>query len=165
LSPELGQAALISLRERGVNVRLGEGASLVTSLGVQLSNGENIPGRTVDGMNLFEVREAGEWAVEHARSGQGPVLLHVKTYRYRGHSMSDPAKYRSKEEVEEVREHHDPIEAIHKYILENGVLDEAGFKDIDKEVKEIVADAVEFAQTSPEPDPAELYTDVLIETN
>jgi pyruvate dehydrogenase E1 component alpha subunit len=124
-----------------------------------------IPGRTVDGMDLFAVREAADWALEHARSGQGPVLVHVKTYRYRGHSMSDPAKYRTKEEVEAIREHNDPIELIHKYMLENSVLSEEGFKDIDKEIKEIVADAVDFAQSSPEPDPSELYTDVLIESN
>ena len=122
----------------------------------------HIPGRIVDGMNLFEVREAAEWAVAHARSGKGPVLLHMKTYRYRGHSMSDPGKYRSKEEVEKVRQENDPIEKIRNYLLDQNFTNEAQLKDIDKSIKDIMADAVEFAQSSPEPDPVELYTDVLI---
>lgn len=123
----------------------------------------DIPGKVVDGMDLFAVRAAGEWAVEHARSGQGPVLLHVKTYRYRGHSMSDPAKYRSKEEVEEIREHHDPIEKVRQFLEANGMLDEEGFKGIDKRVKAKVQEAAEFAQASPEPEVSELYTDILID--
>lgn len=123
----------------------------------------DIPGRVVDGMDLFAVREAGEWAVEHARSGKGPVLLHVKTYRYRGHSMSDPGKYRSKEEVEEMRHDHDAIEMVKRHIETHKLLDEAGFKAIDKEIKQIVQEAADFAQTSPEPEEHELYTDILIE--
>jgi pyruvate dehydrogenase E1 component alpha subunit len=122
----------------------------------------HIPGRIVDGMNLFEVREAAEWAVTHARSGKGPVLLHMKTYRYRGHSMSDPGKYRSKEEVEKMRQENDPIENIRNYLLDQKLANEAQMKDIDKSIKDILIDAVEFAQSSPEPDPVELYTDVLI---
>ena len=123
----------------------------------------NIPGRLVDGMDIFAVRAAGEWAVEHARSGQGPTLLHVKTYRYRGHSMSDPAKYRSKEEVENFRDHHDPIEKVRQFLVANNLLDEPALKDIDKRVKIRVQEAAEFAQSSPEPDPSELYTDILID--
>jgi pyruvate dehydrogenase E1 component alpha subunit len=122
-----------------------------------------IPGRVVDGMNLFEVREAAEWATNHTRGGQGPVLLHIKTYRYRGHSMSDPAKYRSKEEVEKMRQEHDPIETIRQHLLEHNIMDEEGFKAIDREIKQIIQEAAEFAQTSPEPDASELFTDVLIE--
>lgn len=123
----------------------------------------DIPGKVVDGMDLFAVREAGEWAVEHAKSGKGPTLLHIKTYRYRGHSMSDPAKYRSKEEVESVRENHDPIEKVRGVLETNGMMDEEGFKVIDKRVKAKVQEAAEFAQSSPEPEISELYTDVLID--
>ena len=99
-------------------------------------------------------------AVEHARSGKGPYILEALTYRYRGHSMSDPAKYRTKEEVEEVKKR-DPIDRLREELLAKGALDEAGFKEIDRDVREIVTRAAEFAQQSPEPDPAELYTDVL----
>lgn len=123
----------------------------------------DIPGKVVDGMDLFAVREAGEWAVEHARSGKGPALLHIKTYRYRGHSMSDPAKYRSKEEVENVRENQDPIEKLRHFLEKNGMIDEEGFKTIDKRVKARVQESAEFAQNSPEPQISELYTDVLID--
>lgn len=123
-----------------------------------------IPGRSVDGMDIFAVREAGNWAVEHARSGQGPVLLHINTYRYRGHSMSDPAKYRSKEEVDKVRDEHDPIEMLHQHMIKNKIISEEEIKTIEKTVKGLVKEAAEFAQTSPLPDPSELYTDVLIET-
>lgn len=123
----------------------------------------DIPGKVVDGMDLFAVRAAAEWAVEHARSGKGPTLLHVKTYRYRGHSMSDPAKYRSKEEVETVRENHDPIENLRNFLQANKMLDEEDFKAIDKKVKSLVQEAAEFAQSSPEPEVSELYTDVLID--
>lgn len=123
-----------------------------------------IPGRTVDGMDLFAVREAGDWAVEHARSGKGPALLHVNTYRYRGHSMSDPAKYRTKEEVEKVREEHDPIEMVRTRMVTQKIVSEEALKTIDKEIKILINGAAEFAQSSPEPDPSELYTDVLINT-
>ncbi|MCW5723285.1 MAG: pyruvate dehydrogenase (acetyl-transferring) E1 component subunit alpha [Devosia sp.] len=122
-----------------------------------------IPGEAVDGMDVLAVKEAGERAVAHARTGKGPYILEMKTYRYRGHSMSDPAKYRSKEEVERMRTQHDPIEHLAKLLGERGIADEAALKKIDREVKDIVSAAAEFAQNSPEPDPAELYTDVLLE--
>jgi pyruvate dehydrogenase E1 component alpha subunit len=123
-----------------------------------------IPGEAVDGMNVLTVREAGRRAVAHAKSGKGPYILEMKTYRYRGHSMSDPAKYRSKEEVEKMRSQHDPIEQLAKMLGENGIADEARLKQIDREVKEIVTAAADFAQQSPEPDPSELWTDVLVES-
>jgi pyruvate dehydrogenase E1 component alpha subunit len=101
--------------------------------------------------------------VAHVRGGKGPYIFEALTYRYRGHSMSDPGKYRSKEEVAKMREKHDPIEHLTKLLLTDGVADEATLKDIDRKIKEVVAQATEFAQTSPEPDPAELYTDILVE--
>jgi pyruvate dehydrogenase E1 component alpha subunit len=122
-----------------------------------------IPGRVVDGMDLFAMREAAQWAFDHARSGNSPALLHVKTYRYRGHSMSDPGKYRSKEEVDNMRTHNDPIDKVRAYILENKIATEDALKTIEADIKIIINDTVEFAQTSPEPDESELYTDVLIE--
>ncbi len=122
-----------------------------------------IPGEAVDGMDVTSVFEAGERAVAYARSGKGPIILEMKTYRYRGHSMSDPAKYRSKEEVEKMRTQHDPIDHLAKRLVEEGHADEAALKKVDREVKDIVTQAAEFAQNSPEPDPSELYTDVLIE--
>ena len=122
-----------------------------------------IPGRKVDGMDVLKVREAADEAISHARSGKGPVLLEMETYRYRGHSMSDPAKYRSKDEVEEWRGKHDPIDRLRELILKEKVLSEDGFKLIDREIKDIVNDSAEFAQSSPEPDPAELWTDVLVD--
>ncbi|HEX6978014.1 MAG TPA: pyruvate dehydrogenase (acetyl-transferring) E1 component subunit alpha [Alphaproteobacteria bacterium] len=139
-----------------------ERASATTDL---FKRGEayGIPGEPVDGMNVLAVKEAGERAVAHARSGKGPYILEMKTYRYRGHSMSDPAKYRSKEEVEKMRTQHDPIDQLGKLLIERGAADEAALKKIDREVKDIVTAAAEFAQQSPEPDPSELYTDVLIE--
>jgi pyruvate dehydrogenase E1 component alpha subunit len=122
-----------------------------------------IPGEAVNGMDVVKVREAGDRAVAYARAGKGPYILEMKTYRYRGHSMSDPAKYRSKEEVERMRTQHDPIEALAKLVQERGIADDAELKKIDREVKDIVTKAADFATTSPEPDPSELYTDVLIE--
>jgi len=121
-----------------------------------------IPGEEVDGMDIVAVREAGARATEHARSGQGPYILEMKTYRYRGHSMSDPAKYRTKEEVDEVKQTRDPIDHIKERLAKAGVTDD-DLKGIDAEVKRIVAEAAEFARTSPEPDPSELYTDVYLE--
>ncbi|MDP3372343.1 MAG: pyruvate dehydrogenase (acetyl-transferring) E1 component subunit alpha [Candidatus Paracaedibacteraceae bacterium] len=122
-----------------------------------------IPGLTVDGMDVFKVREASEWALDHARSGKGPVLLHVKTYRYRGHSMSDPAKYRTKEEVEDMRSNRDPIETLKSHMEKHKLMTDDELKAIELKIKEIVNDSAEFAQTSPEPDASELYTDVLID--
>ncbi|MDI7774532.1 pyruvate dehydrogenase (acetyl-transferring) E1 component subunit alpha [Asticcacaulis sp. EMRT-3] len=121
-----------------------------------------IPGETVDGMDVFAVKAAAEKAAEHARSGKGPYILEMKTYRYRGHSMSDPAKYRSKEEVDEVKTTRDPIDHI-KTMLQQAGVSEDEIKTLDNEIKTIVMAAVEFAQTSPEPDPSELYTDVYLE--
>ncbi|WP_421935567.1 pyruvate dehydrogenase (acetyl-transferring) E1 component subunit alpha [Phenylobacterium sp.] len=123
----------------------------------------NIPGEEVDGMDVLAVKAAAERAAEHCRSGKGPYILELKTYRYRGHSMSDPAKYRTREEVDEVRKTRDPIDHIEDLLEKNGWADEATMKAIDAEVKRIVADAAEFARTSPEPDPSELYTDVYTE--
>ena len=122
-----------------------------------------IPGVQVDGMDVLAVKAAGDAAVKHARSGKGPILMEMKTYRYRGHSMSDPAKYRTKEEVQRVRSERDPIDHLREMILASGVAAEADLKALDREVKEIVTEAAEFAQNSPEPDPSELYTDILVE--
>ncbi|MEO0399113.1 MAG: pyruvate dehydrogenase (acetyl-transferring) E1 component subunit alpha [Pseudomonadota bacterium] len=120
-----------------------------------------IPGMEVDGMDVLAVREAAREAMDHARRGDGPYILEMKTYRYRGHSMSDPAKYRSREEVDEVREHSDPIKGCEARIMDGGHADEAALKEIDKEIKAIVKEAADFALESPEPAPEELYTDVL----
>lgn len=122
-----------------------------------------IEGEEVDGMDVLAVREAGLMAFDHCRSGKGPYILEVKTYRYRGHSMSDPAKYRAREEVSKVRETRDPIEGLRKIMLERGVTDEKTLKTIDKEIKDIVGEAAKFAQESPEPQAEELYTDILAE--
>ncbi|MGH7089288.1 MAG: pyruvate dehydrogenase (acetyl-transferring) E1 component subunit alpha [Stellaceae bacterium] len=119
-----------------------------------------IPGHQVDGMNVIAVREAVEEAAAYARAGKGPYILEMLTYRYRGHSMSDPAKYRTRDEVSRMREEHDPIDQVRKRLLDGNLADEARLKEIDKEVKDIVTAAAEFAQDSPEPDPAELWTDV-----
>ena len=116
----------------------------------------------VDGMDVLAVREAGLEAAEHIRAGNGPVLMEAKTYRYRGHSMSDPAKYRTKEELEKMRAEHDPIDGLRAKLIAMKAGDEEAFKAIDKEIKDIVLAAAEFSQTSPEPDPSELWTDVLV---
>jgi pyruvate dehydrogenase E1 component alpha subunit len=121
----------------------------------------DIPGERIDGMDVLEVAEAARKAVAHCRAGRGPYILEMMTYRYRGHSMSDPAKYRTRDEVERVRTYHDPIDLARTKILEAKLADEEALKEIDREVKEIVAKAAAFAQESPEPDPAELLTDVL----
>jgi pyruvate dehydrogenase E1 component alpha subunit len=119
-----------------------------------------IAGEPVDGMDVAAVRDAGARALAHAREGKGPVLLEMNTYRYRGHSMSDPAKYRPKEESKQVRETRDPIEHVRNLGLAHGVFSEDDLKAIDREVKDIVADAADFAQTSPEPHASELMTDI-----
>ena len=121
-----------------------------------------IPGVQVDGMDVAAVKGAADVAVAHCRAGNGPYLMEVKTYRYRGHSMSDPGKYRSREEVQKVRSEHDCIEAA-RHALEALGVDEAAFKTIDAEVKARVQEAADFAQSSPEPDERELWTDVLVE--
>ncbi|MDG5747531.1 pyruvate dehydrogenase (acetyl-transferring) E1 component subunit alpha [Qipengyuania sp. XHP0207] len=121
-----------------------------------------IPGMDVNGMDVLEVRQAAEIAFAHVREGKGPVLMECNTYRYRGHSMSDPAKYRTREEVQDVREHKDPIEGLKKLLLEQGK-SEDDLKAIDKDIRKIVSEAADFAENSPEPEPGELYTDVLVE--
>lgn len=122
-----------------------------------------IPGKQVDGMDVLAVREAAQTAVTHCRAGKGPYVLEMQTYRYRGHSMSDPAKYRSREEVSKIRSERDPIDRMRGWLIEEGFADEDELKEIDRKIKNIVSDAAEFAQNSPEPDPSELYTDVLVE--
>jgi len=122
-----------------------------------------IPGHQVDGMNVIAVRQAAQEAIAYARGGKGPYILEMQTYRYRGHSMSDPAKYRSKDEVTRMRSEHDPIDQVRKRLIDGGFADEAKLKDIDKEVKDLITAAADFAQQSPEPDPSELWTDILAE--
>ena len=122
-----------------------------------------IPGQEVDGMNVIEVRKAAENAVRRCREGGGPFVLEMKTYRYRGHSMSDPANYRTKEEVSEVRTQNDPIANLKAGMIDASHTTEDELKKIDIEVREIVQNAAEFAQESPEPMGSELFTDVLVE--
>jgi pyruvate dehydrogenase E1 component alpha subunit len=121
-----------------------------------------IAGAQVDGMDVLAVKEAADQAVAACRAGKGPYLLEVKTYRYRGHSMSDPAKYRTREEVQMMRTQHDCIENA-RHRLEELDVDDKAFKAIDDEVKAIIQDAADFAQSSPEPELSELYTDVMLE--
>ncbi|MBS7703492.1 pyruvate dehydrogenase E1 component alpha subunit [Chelatococcus asaccharovorans] len=121
----------------------------------------NIPGEQVDGMDVRAVKAAGERALEWARSGNGPYILEMQTYRYRGHSMSDPAKYRSKDEVQRMREEHDPIEQVRRRLLTDWNVPEDELKAIDARVREIVNEAADFATHDPEPDPSELWADVL----
>src|SRR5690349_20198411 len=121
-----------------------------------------IPGLQVDGMDVLAVRGAAEVALEWTRSGKGPIIIEFLTYRYRGHSMSDPARYRTREEVQDVREHRDPITHAERELEKMGVKEEE-LKAIDKEIKDIVVNAAKFAEDAPEPEPKELYTDVLVE--
>ncbi|MHC5306874.1 pyruvate dehydrogenase (acetyl-transferring) E1 component subunit alpha [Bartonella sp. LJL80] len=121
-----------------------------------------IPGLVVDGMDVRAVKSASDEAIAWARAGKGPIILDMQTYRYRGHSMSDPAKYRTKEEVQKVRAEHDPIDQVKNRLIDKGWASEDSLKDIDKQVRSIVADAADFAQTDPEPDVSELYTDILV---
>tara|TARA_R110000868_G_scaffold877_1_gene6540 strand:+ start:5518 stop:6594 length:1077 start_codon:yes stop_codon:yes gene_type:complete len=120
----------------------------------------NIPGEQVDGMDVCAVRAAGAKAMAWCRAGKGPYILEMMTYRYRGHSMSDPAKYRAKEEVAKMRQEHDPIEQVRVRLLDAGVSEDV-LKDMDKDIRAIVAEAAAFAQSSPEPDPSELWTDIV----
>ncbi|WP_051531822.1 pyruvate dehydrogenase (acetyl-transferring) E1 component subunit alpha [Sphingomonas sp. URHD0057] len=122
-----------------------------------------IPGLQVDGMDVLAVRGAAEVALDWTRSGKGPIIIEFLTYRYRGHSMSDPAKYRTREEVQDVREHRDPIDHAAKELEKLGVKEDE-LKAIDNEIKAIVIAAAKFAEDAPEPEPAELYTDVLVGT-
>ena len=121
-----------------------------------------IEGEEVDGMDVYAVKKAGEKAVKYARAGKGPYILEMKTYRYRGHSMSDPAKYRKREEVDDIRSHNDPIDGLKAQIVDQGIATEDDLKAIDKEIRAIVKDAADFSLESPEPDPSELWTDVLL---
>ncbi len=121
-----------------------------------------IEGMQVDGMDVLAVRDAAAKAIKHARSGKGPMILEMKTYRYRGHSMSDPAKYRSRDEVTKTRSESDPIDHARDILIAKKWADEAALKAIDKEIKEIVKDAADFSLESPEPHPDELWTDVLL---
>src|ERR1700735_2997274 len=120
----------------------------------------NIPGYQVDGMDVRAVKAAAEAALAWCRAGKGPVILEMMTYRYRGHSMSDPAKYRTKEEVDKMRTEHDPIEQVRKRLLDKKWASEDDLKKIDASVRAVINEASEFATHDPEPDPAELYTDV-----
>lgn len=124
--------------------------------------GFDIPGEQVDGMDVFTVQAAARQALDYVRSGNGPYILEIMTYRYRGHSMSDPAKYRTKEEVASFKEERDPISLLKDLMQEQGV-DEGEIKEIDKDIKAIVSDAAQFSQDSPEPAESELWTDVLVE--
>ncbi|MEO1190961.1 MAG: pyruvate dehydrogenase (acetyl-transferring) E1 component subunit alpha [Pseudomonadota bacterium] len=122
-----------------------------------------IPGQQVDGMDVMAVYEAGKEVIAKVKAGEGPHIMELQTYRYRGHSMSDPAKYRSRDEVQKYRSERDPIETLKARILEAEMMSEEELKAVDREIKDIVADAADFAQTSPEPDPAELWTEVLVD--
>jgi pyruvate dehydrogenase E1 component alpha subunit len=122
-----------------------------------------VPGIQVDGMDVLAVRGAAEEALAWTRAGKGPIILELKTYRYRGHSMSDPAKYRTREEVQSYRENKDPIDHAAKELGTLGVSEEE-LKKIDKEIKDIVVEAAKFAENASEPDASELHTDVLVES-
>ncbi|WAJ30897.1 pyruvate dehydrogenase (acetyl-transferring) E1 component subunit alpha [Antarcticirhabdus aurantiaca] len=119
-----------------------------------------IPGIKVDGMDVRAVKAAGDFAVNHCRSGEGPIILEMMTYRYRGHSMSDPAKYRSRDEVQKMRSESDPIEQVKRRLIETHGLSEDDVKAFDKDVRDIVADSADFAQNDQEPDVSELWTDI-----
>ena len=134
------------------------------------SAGENLSDRgkaygikseIVDGMDVIAVRDSAIRAMEYCRSGKGPYILEMKTYRYRGHSMSDPAKYRTRDEVEKIRKNSDPIENIKELLVKNG-LNEDEIKNIDSEIKVTIAEAAKFAQESPEPSVEELFTDITV---
>ena len=147
------------------NNQYGMGTSVKrSSAGTLYRRGEGygIPGEQVDGMDVFAVQEAARQALDYIRTGNGPYILEVLTYRYRGHSMSDPAKYRSKDEVSQMKDERDPITAI-KDMLQGQGVEETDIKAIDKEIKAIVKEAADFATESPEPHPDELWTDVLVE--
>jgi pyruvate dehydrogenase E1 component alpha subunit len=120
-----------------------------------------IPGIQVDGMDVRAVKAAADMATEWCRSGEGPIILEMQTYRYRGHSMSDPAKYRSKDEVQKMRSEHDPIEQVKKRLIDKKWASEEDLKAMDKKVRDIVADATDFAQSDAEPDASELWTDIV----
>ncbi len=122
-----------------------------------------IPGEQVDGMDVRMVKEAADKATEHCRSGQGPYILEMKTYRYRGHSMSDPAKYRSRDEVQKMREEHDPIEQVKRRLSNDHGIGDDDLKSIDARIRKIVTEAADFAQADALPDPKELWTDIYVD--
>ncbi len=124
-----------------------------------------IDGEAVDGMDVQAVKQAGQRAVAHCRDGKGPYILEMNTYRYRGHSMSDPAKYRTRDEVQKVREERDPIDHVREILLNGKHVSEDELKAIDKDIKSTVSEAADFATASPEPDPSELWTDIYAEAN
>jgi pyruvate dehydrogenase E1 component alpha subunit len=146
------------------NNRYGMGTSVERHSGQpnlsRRGEGFDIPGEQVDGMDVRLVYDAAKRAIEHARSGKGPYILEMLTYRYRGHSMSDPAKYRSKDEVTSMRAERDPIEQVKARILEKKYDTEEGLKEIETEIRAIVTAAADFATNDPEPDPSELWTDI-----
>ena len=147
------------------NNKYGMGTSVNrSSAGENLSdrgNAYGIKSEIVDGMDVIAVRDSAIRAMDYCRSGKGPYILEMKTYRYRGHSMSDPAKYRTRDEVDKIRKNSDPIENIKELLAKNG-LNEDEIKNIDSEIKVIIADAAKFAQESPEPSVEELYTDITV---
>jgi pyruvate dehydrogenase E1 component alpha subunit len=145
------------------NYAMGTSVARSSSEPLLYRRGEShrIPGFQVDGMDVLAVRGAAQVALDWVRGGKGPIIVELLTYRYRGHSMSDPAKYRTREEVQDVREHRDPITHA-EHDLEAMGVKEADLKAIDKEIKDIVVNAAKFAEDTPEPDPSELYTDVLV---
>ncbi|MEO9514611.1 MAG: pyruvate dehydrogenase (acetyl-transferring) E1 component subunit alpha [Paracoccaceae bacterium] len=141
---------------------MGTSQSRSTSTPALYTRGEafGIPGEEVDGMDVLAVKAASEKAVAHCRAGDGPYILEVKTYRYRGHSMSDPAKYRTREEVQKMKDERDPIESVRQMLLTGKHATEDDLKAIDKEIKSIVNESAEFSKTSPEPHLDELWTDI-----
>jgi pyruvate dehydrogenase E1 component alpha subunit len=147
------------------NNQYGMGTSVKRSSAGELyrrGEGYGIPGEQVDGMNVLTVQEAARQALDYVRGGNGPYIMEMMTYRYRGHSMSDPAKYRTKEELDSMKTDHDPITQIKDLMQKEGI-EESDIKEVDKEVKAIVNDAAQFSQDSPEPPAEDLWTDVLVE--
>jgi len=149
------------------NNRYAMGTSVIRSSGSRelWKRGESfkIPGKQVDGMNVLAVRAAAEEAINHVRSGKGPYLLEMQTYRFRGHSMSDPALYRSKEEVQHMKAEHDPIDQVKRLLLDKKLASEDDLKEIGRAIKDEIIKAAEFATSSPEPETDALYKDVLAE--
>ncbi len=161
---ELWQLPVIYVIENN-QYAMGTAVTRASSTPELYTRGEafNIPGEQVDGMDVLAVRDAGRRAAEFVRAGKGPYILEMKTYRYRGHSMSDPAKYRTREEVQKVRAERDAIDHVRDLLLTGKHADEAALKEIDKEIKAVVNEAAEFARESPEPDLSELWTDIYAE--
>ena len=140
----------------GTSMKRGSSSPALYTRGVPYG----IPGEAVDGMDVLAVKAAGEKAVAHCRAGDGPYILEMNTYRYRGHSMSDPAKYRSREEVQKMKDERDPIEQVRDILLAGAHVTEDDLKTIDKNIKKVVSDAADFATASPEPAQSELFTDI-----